>query len=665
MSYTLQNPLAYFPLPTKSSAAGLCKLYAGLIDTDPLTPANQVQVYAVQPDGSELAIPQPIQLSAGGVPQYNGSPVQLKINADVVSVKVTTSIGALVSYTPRWSADVNTAALGAENSEVLIGGVKASALGDGATATLRSLGWSFGQDIAPFLQAAASQGVKTVLLGKGAYKCSRLALTSAFQGVKIKGVGSGFAYTPQTTIEPISSGQTEIFISEAGTSGVDNVKFEGFRLNGLDQCGYGIRQLSGAGWEYTGLSANNFNEWALWAQQGLNYYERLFITGSSNGNGIALFSDFFADNLEVTGGKVGLRVLAGGGRLSNILINSQSECCLELAPLDNNTNHINTAISNLYIGEVFNPLERPIIRIRGNAVRRVTDVQMANVHTVSAAAAGVKHNWHFEIDYADRVTINGWSALGIDAFETTDLWDAGGAKVTSSKGVKFASGTVHGLSRNPFVIINSDVTIGGAVGVSNWGGAFATGDQRNAVTCNDSASEVVISTGAKFTNERAASTRIGRGSNGAVWSIGQVTYKLAGTSGEDCFAFNSNPAAWSGVQLPFGSGTVGMINVFGRRVTYTGEFDSTGAGTYNIHTLLSSAVDQCYSLSIQQQGNGANATSGMVFANAGNVGVITSGNTNASTPLLNTFNVSGLTVRAVIGSGYGNTTWRYQLTRML
>lgn len=125
MSYTLQNPLAYFPLPTKSSAAGLCKLYVGLIDADPLTPANQVQVYAVQPDGSELAIPQPIQLSAGGVPQYNGSPVQLTFAVATVSIKVTTSIGALVSYTPRWSAQVSADALAAVDSTVSIGGVPA------------------------------------------------------------------------------------------------------------------------------------------------------------------------------------------------------------------------------------------------------------------------------------------------------------------------------------------------------------------------------------------------------------------------------------------------------------------------------------------------------------------------------------------------------------
>ncbi len=71
-----------------------------------------MQVFAVQPDGSELAIPQPIQLSAGGVPQYNGSPVQLKIADGTVSVKVTSALGALISYTPRWSAAVSAAELG-------------------------------------------------------------------------------------------------------------------------------------------------------------------------------------------------------------------------------------------------------------------------------------------------------------------------------------------------------------------------------------------------------------------------------------------------------------------------------------------------------------------------------------------------------------------------
>lgn len=108
MSYTFENPFAYFPNPSKSSAVGLGRLYIGLIDVDPVNPLNQVQVYAVQPDGSELAIPQPVVLLAGGVPSYNGSPIQLKINADQMSVKLTTSGGALVAYTARWYAGVTT-----------------------------------------------------------------------------------------------------------------------------------------------------------------------------------------------------------------------------------------------------------------------------------------------------------------------------------------------------------------------------------------------------------------------------------------------------------------------------------------------------------------------------------------------------------------------------
>lgn len=128
MSYTFQNPFAYFNNPANSNPVGLGRLYIGLIDTDPVTPANQVQVYAVQPDGSELAIPQPIVLLAGGVPSYNGAPIQLKVNTEQMSVKVTTSTGALVVYTARWSAGVSSYELGRSDSTQLVGGVPAKDL---------------------------------------------------------------------------------------------------------------------------------------------------------------------------------------------------------------------------------------------------------------------------------------------------------------------------------------------------------------------------------------------------------------------------------------------------------------------------------------------------------------------------------------------------------
>lgn len=664
MIFTFQNPFVYFNNPANSNPVGLGNLYIGLPDTDPVIPANQVSVFAVQPDGSELQIPQPVRMTAGGVLTYNGTPIQLKINAEQVSVKVTSSAGAQLLYTARWGTDVSVAALAASDSGILVGGVKASALSDGTTTTLRAMGWKFPEDIGPYIQQAAEDGFKTMLIGKGSYTCSLRELTSVYAGMEIKGVGSGFAYTPQTLIRPHTMGQVEIFASRTGVSGVDNVKFTGIKLDGLSACGYGVRQLSGAGWDYVDIQTSGFTSYGLYAQQGLNYYNRIYCNAPAGGVGAAMFSDFYANNVEFTGGAIGLKILAGGGRISSILSNSQTDCCIELSPLDASTNHINTSIVGLYAGEVFNAAEKPIIRIKGLVGRRVTDVQLSNIHTVSASAAGVKHNWHIECEKADRVIINGWAALGIGQSETADLYDAGGLKATDSS-VVISSATLHNLSRSPIVVIDSDVNVGSAVAVTDWGGSFASGPQTYAIYCNDSSSKVNISSGSQYINDRVAATGIGFGSDGSVWAIGQVSLKLAGTPTETCFAFSSNPAPWSAVAYPFGPGTVGQIEMFGRRLTYTGTFASNGAGDYTFKTLLNSAVDQCYNVSIQQNGSGANATSGMVFANGTLTGAITSGNTNTAPALQNSFKTSGLDVQATIGSGYGPTTWRYQMTRML
>lgn len=104
MSFTFQNPFAYFNNPSNSNPVGLGNLYVGLPDTDPvdiLNPANQIPVYAVQPDGSELAIPQPVRMTTGGVLTYNGTPIQLKINNESYSVKVTSLFGSQLYYTAR------------------------------------------------------------------------------------------------------------------------------------------------------------------------------------------------------------------------------------------------------------------------------------------------------------------------------------------------------------------------------------------------------------------------------------------------------------------------------------------------------------------------------------------------------------------------------------
>lgn len=55
----------------KSNANG--KVYIGKIDTDPVNPANQIQVYIDPEDGSDpTPVSQPIIINAAGYPVYNG-----------------------------------------------------------------------------------------------------------------------------------------------------------------------------------------------------------------------------------------------------------------------------------------------------------------------------------------------------------------------------------------------------------------------------------------------------------------------------------------------------------------------------------------------------------------------------------------------------------------
>lgn len=73
----VNNPFA--PYVDKESGYPLSggKLYFGLPGRDGSVDENRKKVYAILESGGAIAIEQPVILSAGGVPQYNGNPVLL------------------------------------------------------------------------------------------------------------------------------------------------------------------------------------------------------------------------------------------------------------------------------------------------------------------------------------------------------------------------------------------------------------------------------------------------------------------------------------------------------------------------------------------------------------------------------------------------------------
>lgn len=65
-------PSQLFTLARSFKAVANGSIYIGLIGNDPTIPANQIQVYLENEDGSHVPVPQPISINAGGYPVYSG-----------------------------------------------------------------------------------------------------------------------------------------------------------------------------------------------------------------------------------------------------------------------------------------------------------------------------------------------------------------------------------------------------------------------------------------------------------------------------------------------------------------------------------------------------------------------------------------------------------------
>jgi hypothetical protein len=92
-------PYNYYPDPTRGRPVFKGSIYVGVPDTDPQVISNQLVVTAIQEDGTAVPIAQPIRTGAGGVPELNGSPIQLQVEGEY-SIKVLDNFGAQVYYAP-------------------------------------------------------------------------------------------------------------------------------------------------------------------------------------------------------------------------------------------------------------------------------------------------------------------------------------------------------------------------------------------------------------------------------------------------------------------------------------------------------------------------------------------------------------------------------------
>lgn len=90
-----------FPDFSRNQQLAGAQIYLGAVDLDPQVPGNQIQAYVVQEDGTQVAVPQPILTSSGGVPTYNGAPVKIAVAQSSYSIKVLNSLGSQIYYRPN------------------------------------------------------------------------------------------------------------------------------------------------------------------------------------------------------------------------------------------------------------------------------------------------------------------------------------------------------------------------------------------------------------------------------------------------------------------------------------------------------------------------------------------------------------------------------------
>ncbi|HDJ9239411.1 TPA: hypothetical protein PRS62_002615 [Escherichia coli] len=93
-------PSQLFTMARSFKAVANGKIYIGKIDTDPVNPENQIQVYVENEDGSHIPVSQPIIINAAGYPVYNGQIAKF-VTVQGHSMAVYDAYGAQQFYFPN------------------------------------------------------------------------------------------------------------------------------------------------------------------------------------------------------------------------------------------------------------------------------------------------------------------------------------------------------------------------------------------------------------------------------------------------------------------------------------------------------------------------------------------------------------------------------------
>jgi len=87
-------PYGYIPDSERGRPLDSADIFIGKPGLDPEVVGNQVQVFEIQEDGTNVPITQPIKTGVGGVPITSGSPAVISVNETQFSIKINDKLGA-------------------------------------------------------------------------------------------------------------------------------------------------------------------------------------------------------------------------------------------------------------------------------------------------------------------------------------------------------------------------------------------------------------------------------------------------------------------------------------------------------------------------------------------------------------------------------------------
>lgn len=333
-------------------------------------------------------------------------------------------------------------------------------------------------DQTPAILKAVAAGVRRIILPKGELRMSQLDIPEYTQGLTFEGQGANQAYTGTTVIKPLNDNQNCLFNSGVNKHGQDSIKFKNIQFDGEWRCNHAILHESGAGWYYEKLTGKNFNTWVIYDDQGLTVMRDVYteatssdLTKRATGGCIRIYSDSVMDTVNCYGGSVPLWLAAGGNRITNIWANGGYDVgAIRLMPKNDSTNHINTAMSNIYIGESTNTSSTaiPVLDIRGNSIRRVSGVQISNAHFVHADLTLNTNVVMIRADKLDGFVMSSFDVLGRGEYSSASSRTYNFLNATDSTSMAFSAGSIRGINNNPIVLSSGSRLAIDAVEFDGW-----------------------------------------------------------------------------------------------------------------------------------------------------------------------------------------------------